>query len=87
MDVNDAENREHDRKQRAVQAARDVLESMGFDAVFVAGTYVNESGSTEMVSANSGNWHAQNGMMRYILDKRMHSARLEAQDQHEADRE
>lgn len=83
MTSEEADQREQDRKQKAVDAARDALEAEGFDAVVVLASYNNDQKQTTKVSACAGNWYAQTQMMRYSVLKREAGAALEAADQHE----
>lgn len=56
-----------------------------FDAVIIIATVRTENGHTATMHRHAGNWHAQNGMMRYLLKRRMHEARLEAEESWDPD--
>lgn len=73
----DMESKEREIKQNAVKQAREILEQCGFDAVVVIGSWQTEDGATAAVKANSGNWYAQLGLMRFELDCRTQSAFIE----------
>lgn len=73
------EDIERERKQKAVDDARKLLEECGFDAVVVMGSWQTEDGCTAAVKANAGNWYSQSGMMQYELDRRRQSAFIEEQ--------
>lgn len=76
LDISKAKDDEHSRKQALVDQAIDTLRGL-FDAVIVVGTWTTEDGETATALAMDGNWHAQTGMMHYMLRKREEEAACE----------
>lgn len=81
MTADDLQEREREIKQKAVNDARDALESCGFDGIFIVATWQTEDGSTAAVKSQAGNWYAQLGMLKYELDRRTQSAFIEQKNQ------
>ena len=76
---------EREIRQKAIDKVRDELAHL-FDGLIIIGTFQFEDGGyTGTVHSQAGNWHAQNGMLQYVLRKRMAGADLEAADQHETE--
>lgn len=71
-------------RNRLQKTIDDFLEAHGaeFGSIIVMGSFPIEGGKTGAVSASRGDWYAQNGMMRHLIHKREHSARLEADEQY-----
>lgn len=70
---------EKQRKLVVFARAMSMLDSLGFDSVVIAGTYIREDGTTAVMHRCRGNWYAVNGTMRHLLDRREHNARIEAE--------
>lgn len=77
-DTEQRDRQEFQRKQAALNAARDALEQLGFDAIVVVATYQDESGGSVAMYANGGNWYAQCGLMRHVLHMRQADAEIDA---------
>lgn len=77
-DIGERDRQEYQRKQAALNAARSALEQLGFDAIVVAATYQDESGHSVAITANGGNWYAQDGLIRYMFNARSTEAAIDA---------
>lgn len=77
-DTSARDRQEYQRKQAALNAARDALEQLGFDAIVVVATYQDESGGSVAMYSNGGNWYAQDGLLRYMLNMRSTEAAIDA---------
>lgn len=63
--------------ETAVKEARNVLIAAGVDACVIAVTVTGEDALTRTKVSGYGNWHAQTGLISYVHEKRLQSARNE----------
>lgn len=81
--MNDKQERQT--KQALVDSARQILKDGAFDAVVIMAAWQTEDGMSAVVTANDGNWYAQNGMMAHMIKRREQSAVYEGTEQAKAD--